>query len=107
MRNNKVIKVYEESGCYDIPEKASEFMAFWQSKLDKIPTEFMDSAEIKVEAESSYSGASLDVEISYTRPETDSEMEERERQEQERADEERKRKIDAYIRLRRELGINQ
>jgi hypothetical protein len=105
MRKNKTIKVYEESGCYDIPEKASEFMAFWQSKLDKIPDEFIDSARIEVEANSYYDSVTLDVEITYVRPETDGEMETRECQEKQRADRDKKRKIEAYNKLKRELAL--
>lgn len=105
MRKNKTIKVYEERGCSDIPEKASEFMAFWQSKLDKIPDEFMDSARIKVEAETYYDCASLDVEISYTRPESDSEIESREYQEKQSADRDKERKLAAYNKLKQELDL--
>ena len=105
MRKNKIIEVYEESGCYDIPEKASEFMAFWQSKLDKIPAEFMDSARIEVEAESYYDCASLNVEISYARPESDSEMESREHQEKLIADRDKERKLAACNKLKQELAL--
>jgi len=104
MRKNKTIKVYEEIGCYDMPEKATEFMAFWQSKLDKIPAEFMGSARIEVEAESYYDSASLDVEISYVRPESDSEMESREYQDKQRADRDKERKLAAYNKLKQELA---
>jgi hypothetical protein len=105
MRKNKTIKIYKEEECYAIPEKATEFMAFWQSKLDKIPDEFMDSARVEVEAESYHNGASLDVEISYVRPETDSEMESREYQEKQIADRNKERKLAAYNKLKQELAL--
>ena len=105
MRKNRTIKVYEKSQWDDIPEKASEFMDFWQSKLDKIPAEFMDSARIKVNAEIDYDIALLEVKISYVRPELDSEMESRRYQEMLSADKDKERKLAEYNKLKQELAL--
>jgi hypothetical protein len=77
IRINKIVKIYEGSDYYVIPGKSEDFMAFWQSKLDKITTEFIDSTRIEVEAGSFQDSAALGVEISYIRPESDNKMESR------------------------------
>jgi hypothetical protein len=77
IRSNKIVKIYEGSEHYEIPGKAENFMAFWQSKLDKITTEFMDSTRIQVEAGSFQDSAAPGVEISCIRPENDNKMESR------------------------------
>ena len=90
MRMKKTIVVFESASFWDLPTKASEFMAFWQSKLDEIPNAYRDTAEIEVEAVPSYEGSAvLSVSVTYSRPETDDEVSSREREEN--AAEERKR----------------
>lgn len=58
---------------YSTPSKPTEFMDFWQEKIDLIPIEFIDNAKIDVFPETFYEGASIQVEISYIRNETDKE----------------------------------
>ncbi len=62
-------------------------MKFWQEKIDLIPPEFIDTAEICIEANPYYSdSASLDIEVYYKRPETDEEVQTRVMRERARRD---------------------
>ena len=104
MKQNRTVKVYEEE-YDDLPEKADEFIAFFQSKVDAIPEENRGTARIEIEAEENYGSASLSVEISYARPETDEEEAARERREQLRKDEIKTRDLRELARLKEKLGV--
>lgn len=107
MRKDKTVHVYEceIDGYNEIPKKASDFMAFWQTQLNKIPADFIDSAEIEIEATSGYDYATLDVDVTYVRPESDSEMKSREDREQKLDIRDRARKLETYNELKQELGL--
>ena len=92
MKKNKTIKVYEESWP-TIPEKPSEFIAFWESKIDLIPEEHKESASIEIESSPYYDSSVLEVTISYTREETDEEQKIREFEEMRSKEEVRAREI--------------
>ena len=74
MKQNIKIVVYDYNSYSDtIPELASEFLEFWQRKLEQIPAEYKSTAKIELDATSSYDCGQLLVEMSYLRPETDEE----------------------------------
>ena len=75
MREDIAITVYEQEAFsgFDIPEKATDFIEFWQSKLAMVPAEFIDSARIEFEAEEYCESATVNVELYYVRPESDEE----------------------------------
>ena len=102
MRMKKTIVVFKSTSFWDLPTKASEFMAFWQSKLDEIPNAYRDTAEIEVEAEPSYEdSAVLSVRVTYSRPETDDEVSSRERQENAAKERQREREMAQLRELRK------
>ncbi len=55
---------------HDIPETPAAFMKYWQDKIDLIPDEYMETAEIHLSPEPYYDSASLQVYIFYERDET-------------------------------------
>ena len=109
MTNEMILKtVYIIQGLdtFGVPEKGSEFMAFWQSQLDKIPKEFMDSALIEIDSESDgYGGSSVDMQVSYKRPESDREIEVREQKESQSYQRNVDQKLLQYERLKKELNL--
>jgi hypothetical protein len=72
-----VFDVYDEV----IPQKADEYIKFWQEKLKLVPDEFIDSAVINVQSGSSYGDDYLIAELYYLRPETEFEQMSREAKE--------------------------
>ena len=106
MRKNKTVYILESGSCYNIPEKADEFMAFWQSELDKIPKEFMDSARIEFEFESDgYGYSSTSIKITYEMPESDIDAEVREQKESQCYQRNVDQKLMQYKRLKKELNL--
>jgi uncharacterized protein Usg len=106
MQKNKTVYILESGSCYSIPEKADEFMAFWQSELDKIPKEFMDSARIEFEFESDGHGySSTSIKITYEMPESDIDAEVREQEELQRYQRDVDQKLMRYERLKKELNL--
>jgi uncharacterized protein Usg len=108
MRKNKTVYILKDGSCYNIPEKAHEFMAFWQSELDKIPSEFMDSAIIEFEFDSDgygcgYSTTSID--ITYKMPESDIDIQVREQRESQCYQRNVDQKLMQYERLKKELNL--
>lgn len=99
MNTNKCIVAWEEDVTYILPSAPAEFMAFWQDKLDKVPGEFKDTAEIEVSADSFYDSISIACVVSYTRPESLSEEEARKKDELAGA----KRAVDRELARLREL----
>ena len=101
----KKVIVCEDGRIDDIPENASEFVAFWQAKVDKIPIEFIDDAIIEIEAceEDGYPYICFD--ISYKRPETAEEMKAREDRDNSRIEHNKAHKLQQYNILKAELGL--
>jgi hypothetical protein len=107
MRKDITVTVYEgeEGYNFNMPEKATEFIAFWQSKLALVPAEFIDSAIIEFEAERYYDSTSLAVVVSYTRPENDEEAAVRVWEEEANKARAKERKTMKYNELKTELGL--
>jgi hypothetical protein len=106
MRKNKTVYILKDGSSFNIPEKADEFMAFWQSELDKIPEEFMDSARIQIENESDRFGYSnISIDITYIMPESDIDAEIREQKELRCDQINANQKLMQYERLKKELNL--
>jgi hypothetical protein len=61
------------------PENAADCLAWFAEKIDSIPKEFIDTAEIKIDSTSGYEGSSdAKISISYSRMETGAEEQHRE-----------------------------
>jgi len=73
MKKLKIISVYHETDCEDIPENGKQFIEFFQDLLEKVPVEFKDSAEISIEAVEDYGDIEMNVQVYYIRPETNKE----------------------------------
>tara|TARA_R110000822_G_scaffold281440_1_gene403157 strand:- start:268 stop:597 length:330 start_codon:yes stop_codon:yes gene_type:complete len=102
----KTVYIIQDLDTYGVPEKGSEFMAFWQGQLDKIPKEFMDSALIEIDSESDrYGGSSVNMQVSYKRPESDREIEARIKHEFHYAKRDADQKRLQYERLKKELNL--
>jgi len=71
------IKIFDKEE-YDgdwFPEKASEFMAWFNEKLEQIPAEHRDAARIEIGSIASYEDSHyVTLEISYSRPDTEEEI---------------------------------
>lgn len=100
-----VVKVFDDYSCYDIPEDAAGFMAFFAEKLETIPDEYRHSAKIEVRAETCYDSAILAVEIYYYRPETEQEVSDRLAKQAAKEAQNQARKLAEFQRLRDELGL--
>ena len=106
MRKNKTVYILKDGSSFNIPEKADEFMAFWQSELDKIPEEFMDSARIQIENESDgYGDSNTSIDITYIMPESDIDAEVREQKESQSYQRNVDQKLLQYERLKKELNL--
>lgn len=68
------------------PETAAEFMAWWQSMIDRIPEEHRSEARIEIDTTAGYDRDFAHLEIYYLRPETDEERAARVQAEQARAE---------------------
>ncbi len=71
--------VFTDEDCYDIPTGASEFIAFWQEKLDLVPVAHKSTAFITVEPYECYSrgrpnGSAIKVVVGYKREEDKGEI---------------------------------
>lgn len=99
------VKVYEKGIFDDVPTNAKDFMLFFQEKLDSIPSEFKDSAEIEIEANPYYDSAILGIEMYYFRPKTDSELKADAEIQARQLEESKRRKLAEFERLKRELGL--
>jgi len=103
MKQTKQIKVYE-LGYDDVPQKADEFIKFWQDKINMVPDEFRGTTEIEMEAEESYGCATLEATVIYKRPETDKEEQLREKQAQDRQEAITRRELEELTKLKRKYG---
>tara|TARA_R110000851_G_scaffold41409_3_gene103974 strand:+ start:5415 stop:5807 length:393 start_codon:yes stop_codon:yes gene_type:complete len=77
MKIMKTVEVYannDHDGWYC---KVSEFMEFWQELIDKVPVEYMESAQIRCESATHWDCGYMEVNLTYQRLETDEEEEER------------------------------
>jgi len=76
------VKVFEGESSYgqkDWPsEKATEFIKWFQNKVDLIPSEYRDKAVIELTSSTVWDSSVVDLTISYTRPETIEEQQARE-----------------------------
>ena len=79
MENKIKIVVYDET-VYQLPEGIDKFMKFWQSKINLIPSEFINTSIISIDATEEYGDFCFDIEIYYWRTETRSETNMRERE---------------------------
>lgn len=99
MKQKKQIKAYE-LGYDDIPEKADEFIRFWQDKINMVPEEFRDTAKIEMEAEESYGCATFEATVSYIRSETDKEERSREKRAQDSQESIKRRELADLAKLK-------
>ena len=83
MKKLKLISVYHEIDCYDVPQNGKKFIMFFQDLLKQVPSKFINSAEIIIKSEVDYDEPELNVQVCYTRPETDEEEKDRETGQQE------------------------
>ena len=98
---NKEVLVYADDDIYELPHYAEEFMAFWQDKLDRVPSEFTDSSHIELTARGGYDGEGvLSIRVCYTRPETYDETMDREATEMVCRDRELNRELALLEKLR-------
>jgi len=85
MKREVRIIVFEDDDIEDdIPTAPAEFMAFWREKIDLIPQEFMDTANIDLVGDSRWESGYLEARISFTRLETDEEEAARLKKEEDR-----------------------
>ncbi len=86
------------------PDKATEFMAWFQSKLDMIPDEYKELTMIDLTNSTSYDSSKMEIEIYYERAETPEEETERERQAQAQIEHKRQQEIELLERLKKKYG---
>ncbi len=67
------IEVLNED-VWDICGTPAEVMKYWQDKIDLIPAEYRETAEIHLSAEPYYDSATLELYIFYEREETPEEI---------------------------------
>lgn len=72
MKKEKKVVVYNEESP-EYPTNPVAFLLWWAEKFKEIPEEYMDSAEVEIDAYSCYDSATTEVTIAYIRPETDEE----------------------------------
>ena len=54
-----------------MPEVASKFLEFWESKLSMVPEEFKDFAYIEIRSTEEFGCSGISAKVTYTRPKTD------------------------------------
>ena len=83
----------------------AELLRWFEGKISAIPTEFMDTARVKLDTASGYEGASyVSIEIYYHRPETDEEAAAREARERADAERLKQRDLSRLEELKRKYG---
>jgi len=88
----------------DIPEKPSEFFAFWKEKIQLVPEEYREVALIEIEAEEDYGSAMLAATVSYYRPETNQEEALREGREKTRVELNKQQELRQLEMLKKKYG---
>jgi hypothetical protein len=87
------------------PSGLLKFSKWLQSKIDAIPEEYREKAEIEIGSISGYEGSHYArISISYWRPETSAEIAERARKENARREDEEERARQMYEQLRQRFG---
>ena len=74
------VTVFSDTSPY-FPSDPKEFMEYFQSKLDKVPNEFKDSARIEIDTDYCGDYSKITLDIFYFRPETSEEARERKAEE--------------------------
>jgi len=98
--NMKNVIVFETDDLEDIPERPDEFINFWKEKIDLIPIEFKNAAEITLEPDVRWDCGYLEFKIIYKRPETEEEASARMNSNEMQEENKKKREIAALIRLK-------
>ncbi len=89
-----------EDDCWDSPSpNLKYFIEYWQKKINGIPEEFRDSAEITIEPSERWGSEYINVEIFYYRTETIDEKESRCRKEDDKIKTQRDKEIEELKRL--------
>lgn len=101
----KKIVIFKEESSYDIPEKASEFIAYFQEKIATIPDECLETARIEIEADVAWDWPQLSVEIYYERDETEEEAIQREQQKANREAQTKSRELAELERIKKKYGV--
>ena len=104
MREDTTVTII--AGVYScfIPETATAFISFWESKIAMVPAEFIDTARIEIKP-NEYDEADLDVTVTYVRPENDEEVAAREMSDEARKERMRAEKFRKYNELKQELCL--
>jgi hypothetical protein len=105
MKQQKTIrKTVEQYDADWPPEDAAGALAWFQQKLDCVPSEFRTTARIQIDSEESYGSSKATIEISYTRPETDEEEAQRKQQAAAKADRQRADELRTLAALQAKYG---
>lgn len=98
------ITVYKKERIFNLSETPSDFMKYFQTQIDKIPSEFIDNSRIELYNYVEYDNAIMDIEIYYFRDETEEEQTDRIKKELElqRKREENERAILEQLKLKYE-----
>lgn len=87
------------------PSGLLDFSKWLQSKIDAIPEEYRETAQIEIESVSSYEDTHYaSISINYWRPETDEEIEARVQKERIRREAEEEKARQTYEKLRQRFG---
>ena len=105
MSKNVMISVYENNCMYYFLEEAEEFLKFFTEKINLIPPEFMDTAQIEIEPNMDYDSPVMDLNIYYMRPETEKEISEKEQRENEQKELQKERDIKLIIELKKKHNL--
>ena len=98
--------VYYTDNEYGIPEKASDFIKYWESKIALVPDEFKDSTNICIEStDDGYGCNTLDVQIYYERPETEEEKAARLDRQNLASERVRNRDLEQYEKIKSKYGL--
>ena len=102
---DKRIQIFNQDVQYELPELASEFMAFWQEKIDVIPEEFLSTARIELEGGEEYGCGATNAVISYVRPETAQELQNKKDEKSQQEQARTKIEIEQLKRLQAKYGV--
>lgn len=87
------------------PVKLKDFIAHWQTYLDKVPEEYRDSVKIEFGGKDFYGSIEINVEIYYTRPMTQEEILQETLKLQREMELEKAIKMKQFLKLQEELGL--
>ncbi len=99
-KTTKAVEVFDGEVYAVIPTNCNDFMRFWQEKIDLIPDEFRNDAEINLEPEKYYNGPGINLSVSYRRLETDEEEAKRNAIENQQLEDFEKAEMIVYKRLK-------